>query len=322
MSIISGSNGSNFKEGMSTNNNDIKFMSINDTGPKVQTIDPSKYPELTLKDFIIKSSYNTACIGSKMSFDAITYALTRGYRYLDFEVYLVDDLPCVGYSNNSSNNLKISSSNTLPLGQVLYNVVTEAFSAPTPNTNDPLFINLRLKTKDTKLYEMVAKSVDTNIKNRLYEGAVDSLTKLEDIMGKIVLSIDVTTSSDYDSYPDCSSLINSTKQCFNLSQYVNLEGGGNSLRMTTYYSLMNQTTNPPNINDDGTTDLTILKLAYPDIINDISNPKIAIFIKEYGIQFLTVRLNILDTYLKTYESFFSNCGNAIVPFSTALKIIN
>jgi hypothetical protein len=328
LSIARGGDTTYFKEGMtglagsSGSSSDITFMINNDTGPKIQSINPAKYPNLTLKDFIIKSSYNTACIGEKMSFDAITYALTRGYRYLDFEVYLVDGLPCVGYSNNSTNKLKISSNNTLPFGQVLYNIVTEAFSAPTPNTNDPLFINLRMKTTDTILYEIVAKSIDTNIKLRLYEGNVNSLTKLEDIMGKIVLLIDVTSAPDYDSYPDCSSLINSTKQCFNLSSYVNLELGGNSLRKSTYYSLLNQTTNPPNINDDETTDLSVLKLSYPDIVNDNSNPKITTFIKDYGIQFVAVRLNILDTNLKTYETFFANCGNAIVPFSTALSKIN
>jgi len=316
LSITGGDTGY-FKEGLS---NDITFMTNNDTGPKVQSINPSKYPNLTLKDFVIKSSYNTACIGSTMSLDAITYALTRGYRFLDFEVYLVDGLPCVGYGNDSK--LKISSSNTLPFGQVLYNIVTEAFSAPTPNTNDPLFINLRMKTTDTTLYETVAKSIDTNIKNRLYQGNVNSLTKMEDIMGKIVLLIDVTSAPDYDSYPDCSSLINSAKQCFNLSSYVNLELGGNSLRKSTYYSLLNQTTNPPNINDDGTTDLSVLKLSYPDVVNDTGNPKILPFIKDYGIQFVAVRLNMLDTNLKAYETFFANCGNAIVPFSTALTNLN
>lgn len=325
-----GTSKAGFKEGMKTESNktgdnatNIKFMTVNDTGPKVQTIDASKYPNLTLKDFVIKSSYNTAYIGSSMSIHAISYALKRGYRFVDFEVYLVDGLPCVGYGNSSTNLMKISSSNTLPLGQVLYSLVTEGFMAPTPNTGDPLFVNLRINTSDSVLYELVAKSVNKNMKNILYNGKVDSSTKLSDIMGKIVLSIDVTTSPNYDSYPDCSALVNSKSECFNLSQYVNLEIGGNSFRKITYESLLGQTTNPVNINsDDETSDTTILRIAYPDIGLDGNPSAIESIIKDYGTQFLAVRLYFLDTNLKNYETFFASCGNAIVPFSSAISNLN
>jgi len=309
-------------EGFSGDEDNIKFMTSNDSGPKTKTIRPGDYPGLTLKDYIIKSSYNTAYIGSSMSFKAITYALSRGYRYLDFEVYMVDGLPCVGYNNDLMRTVKISSSNTLPFGQVMYNIVTEAFSAPTPNINDPLFINLRFNSKDNSIYEMVAKSIDKNISNRLYQGRVDSSTKLEDIMNKIVLIVDVNKSPDYDAYPNCEGIETSQNQCYNLSKYVNLEGGSNSLRLITYNSLLKQTTNPPNINsDDKTTDLTVLKLTYPDVTGSKENPVIEPFIKDYGTQFVAVRLNNLDTNLKNYETFFADCGYGIVPYSVALENI-
>lgn len=311
-----------FKEGFGGEDSNINFMMISDSGPKTKNTHSDEYPSLTLKDYVIKSSYNTAYIGSSMSFKAITYALTRGYRFLDFEVYLIDGLPSVGYNSNSATPMKISSSNTLPFGQVLYNVVTEAFSAPTPNINDPLFINLRLNSKDNTLYEMVAKSIDKNIKNRLYHGKVDSTTKLADILGKIVLIIDINKSPDYDSYPNCANIESSQNQCYNLSKYVNLEGGSNSLRLITYDSLLNQTTNPPNINSEkGTTDLTVLKMTYPDVTRGKENPSIKPFIKDYGTQFVAVRLYNLDTNLKNYETFFAECGYGVVPYSIALKNI-
>jgi len=312
----------NIKEGFTRENNDINFMTISDAGPKTKSMNTGDYPNLTLKDYVIKSSYNTAYIGSTMSFKAITYALSRGYRFLDFEVYLVDGLPCVGYSNDSSNRMKITSSKTLPFGQVLYNVLTEAFSAPTPNIDDPLFINLRINSNDNNVYEMVAKSIHTNIKNRLYSGKVDSNTKLTDIAGKIVLILDVIRSPDYDSYPICPGIETSSNPCYNLSKYVNLEGGSKSLRLITHDSLLKQTTNPPNIDtDDDTTDLTILKLTYPDVTNNKNNPSIETFIKDYGTQFIAISLNNLDTHLKNYESFFADCGYGIVPYSVALKNI-
>jgi len=320
MSVLDG--GAGINEGFGGVDDNINFMMINDSGAKTKNTNYTDYPSLTLKDYVVKSSYNTAYIGSSMSFKAITYALSRGYRFLDFEVFFIDGLPCVGYNSNSATPMKITSSNTLPFGQVLYNVVTEAFSAPTPNINDPLFINLRLNSKDNSLYEMVAKSIDKNINNRLYQGKVDSTTKLVDIIGKIVLIVDVTKSPDYDSYPTCASIEMSQTQCYNLSKYVNIEGGSKMFQLVTYDSLLNQTTNPPNVNTkNGETDLTVLKMTYPDITMGKENPAIKPFIKNYGTQFVAVRLNNLDTNLKNYESFFGECGYGIVPYSVALKNI-
>jgi len=310
----------NTREGYDNKNN-INFMKINDSGPQTKNINITENPNLTLKDYVIKSSYNTAYIGSSMSLDAISYALSRGYRFLDFEVYLVDGLPCVGYCGNPNSNV-ISSSNTLGLGQVFYNIINNAFTAPTPNTSDPLFINLRIKSTNTQLYELVAKAIDNNMNNKLYKGTVDLNTKMSDILGKIVLIVDTTVAPNYDSYPVCPVASNPSTPCYNLSKYINLEGGSNNLRLVTYDNLLKQTTTPPNINStDGTTDLTVLKISYPDVSSKAENPVLESFITEYGTQFVAVRLYILDTNLKKYESFFANSGYAFVPYSMAIKNI-
>lgn len=306
------------KEGFSgdaSDASDIKSMILNDDGPGVTSVRSSQYSNLTLKDFFIKSSYNTAYTGSKMSMEAITYALKRGYRFIDFEVFLVDDLPVVGFSNDAKSNV-IFSSNTLPLGQVFYNIVTSAFSAPTPNSNDPLFIHLRIKSKDTALYEMIAKSVNKNIKNRLYKGAVDGHTPISELMGKIVLIIDKKTAPTYKDIPNCSEFLETEtkKECFNLGDYVYLESNGDNLRVYKYNEILDQSTNPPVINDNGTTDLTVLKLVHPNFQTDKSNPDASVFYKDYGIQLVAIRLYMVDANLKKYESLFNEYGSAIVPF--------
>lgn len=313
------------KEGMEDDTNkktNIKFMMMNDTGSDTQTVKPEDYPGMTLKDFVVKSSYNTAYIGSEMSLTAISYALERGYRYLDFEVYLIDGLPCVGYCEKPKATPTIlTSTNSIPLGKVLYMIATGAFSPPVKNTEDPLFINLRIYTKDTSFYEMVAKMINKNIKNRMYNFKVDADTDLEDIMGKIVVFIDVMAAPDYDSLPNCSVLIGDNENnCFNLSRFINTESGGKSLKMVTYDSLMSQSTRPPII-DTVTkgTNLNVLTVAYPDVMYNLSNPDLKPFVVEYGIQFTTVRLNIFDTNLKGYETFFTNCKSAIVPISKAFE---
>jgi hypothetical protein len=303
-----------FQEGLETD--DISSMTLNDNGPGVTNVKYSKYPDLTLKDYVIKTSYNTAYTGSKMSMKAITYVLTRGYRFLDFEIFMVDGAPCVGYSEEPKNRT-ITSSNTLPLGQVFYNIITNGFSAPTPNGNDPLFIQLRIKTTDTAGYEMIAKSIHKNLKTRLYSGEVNGMTPLGNIMGKIVIVIDKKIAPKYDSYPVCEKMGN--EECFNLSKYVNLESGGDNLRTYKYSHILEQTTTPPHIKDDGTTDTTYLKMAFPDVKQTAGNPVLAPFITDYGVQFVASRLYIVDTNLKAYENTFNDGGMAFLPFSIIVK---
>jgi hypothetical protein len=311
-----------FQEGLTTDENkkDIQTMTLKDSGPGVTAFNISKNPNVLLKDLIVKSSYNTAYTGSKMSMSAITYALTRGYRFIDFEVYMVDDLPVIGFSSDSTSNI-ISSSNTLPLGQVFYNIIVSAFSAPTPNSTDPLFIQLRIKSKDNAIYEMIAKSVDANIKNRLYKEKVDGYTHFKDIMKKIVLIIDKKTAPSYKDYPNCSEFVETEtkKNCYNLTDYINIESNGDYLQVHKYNDLLDQQTNPPHVNDDETTDTTVLKLSYPDGILNTGNPEMMGLCKGYGVQFVAVRLYIVDSNLKAYEKTFNTIGNAIVPFSKYLS---
>ncbi len=309
------------QEGLTPNegkDSDISSMKLNDGGAEATTYKYSKYPNLTLKDHIIKTSYNTAYTGSMMSMKAISYTLSRGYRFLDFEVFMVDDAPCVAYSEES--NTSISSSNSLPLGQVLYNVVTNGFSAPTPNSGDPLFIQLRIKTTNKLCYEMVAKSIDYNLNQRLYDKKVNGMTQMEDIMGKIIIVVDKKTAPEYASYPDCSTIEgNGDGQCFNLSQYVNLESGGDNLRKYKYSNLLDQATNPPHIKDDGSTDIVVLKMTFPDVQQQTGgNPELKPFVEEYGVQFTAVRLYLVDTNLKNYELLFNTGGMAILPFANVI----
>jgi hypothetical protein len=310
-----------FQEGLKTTGDDVSSMTLKDDGPGVTTVKYSKYPALTLKDYVVKTSYNTAYTGSSMSMKAITYVLTRGYRFLDFEIFMVDGGPVVGYSEDPKNRV-ITSSNTLPFGQVLYNVMNAAFSPPSPNSNDPLFIQLRIKTTDSTAFEMVAKAIDKNIKNRLYVGAVNGMTPIADLMGKIVLVIDKKAAPKYAEYPNCSKNPDDSVPCFNMSEYVNIEAGGDNLRIYKYSNLLDQTTNPPNLMDkDGTTDLTTLKMSYPDIKVDKGNPSLAPFYRDYGVQFVAVRLYLVDTHLKAYEKFFNDGGMAFLPFSVVLPAV-
>jgi hypothetical protein len=281
---------------------------------------------LALCQYCIKSSYNTAYTGTYMNLDAIKYVLSRGCRFVDFQVFLIDNKPYVGYTSDPTFK-NITSQNNILLSDVLKQVSYYGFSAPTPNMNDPLFIQLRIQpnymdkdiTDTTAIYQLIAQSIESNLKNRLYSGNVTKDTLIGDLMGKIVLIIDKTTAPDYKKPANCSTSDN----CNDLEKYVNMESGGDNIRNNTYSDLLDQLALSPYVHDDGiNTQIYMLRLAKPEQVNNTGNPAYFEFISKYGVQFLAERFYINDLNLALYEQFFSDNGFAFVPFSTALPYIN
>jgi hypothetical protein len=85
----------------------------------------------------------------------VSYVLSRGCRFLDFEVYYdnTGTYPCVGYSSDPmAVSPTISNTNSVLLVDLLKSTLSSAFISNygsnyfTSNANDPLFINLRMKT--------------------------------------------------------------------------------------------------------------------------------------------------------------------------------
>ena len=281
------------------------------------------YTNLPLNQLCIKASYNTALTGSYVSNDMIYYVLSRGCRFLDFEIYAVDDIPYVAYSNDP-NSLKYSTKNKLLLSSVLSFISQHAFMSPCPNPHDPLFINFRIKTSSQKLYENIAMALDVNIKRRLYQGNVSGYTPLSNLLGKVVLIIDRLVAPDYMKYPDCTSVVG---QCYNILNYSNMESNGKGLRVYGYNNLLDQKTFPPNINDDGiTTNDNNFKMVIPDGINTlfgiVKNPEVNPIILNYGIQICCYRFYQKDTNLLGYEQIFSDNKAAIVPMAIMIKYLS
>ena len=165
-----------------------------------------------LSSFFIKSSCNTAYDGVDVSTDMIIYVLSRGYRFLDFEVYYdISNGTIVGYSNNGAWP-SIANPNVL-FSNVVETVIQNCFKNPCPNRGDPLFIQIRPMyqlfnendddvTKQMKLannnqlntqIEMaLGKIADYNVN---YKGKVSPDTRIETMMGKVVVVMDNTSNS-------------------------------------------------------------------------------------------------------------------------------
>lgn len=272
---------------------------------------------LPLKEYVIKSSYNSAVTGFYLNLNMIKYVLSRGCRFLDFEVYSFDDIPHVAFSadNNFTN---VDSYNKLLLSDVLSLIAGSAFVAPAPNPNDPLFIHLRIKSLNNKIFNAISAVVSKTIGTRLNSCDVTTDTLLSSLLGKIVLIIDKQYTPNYKTYSTCE---NQTS-CNDLTSQVNIESGGDYMRVYNFSTILNLSIMPPYIYSDGTSDVNTLRLAVPDNGSNIVNPSIYEFIADYGSQFVAYPFYIKDNNLEGYERVFRDNRSAFVPFSVMIPYLN
>lgn len=123
-----------------------------------------------LKEYVFKSSYNSAVSGDKVSLDMIDLVLSRGCRVLDFEIIILDGQPVVTYTKDP-NYQQLETDNHITLDQILLRVSTTAFAKPTPNISDPLFLHFRIKSNDKNAFKLVASVLESSgisKNNKLY----------------------------------------------------------------------------------------------------------------------------------------------------------
>jgi hypothetical protein len=272
---------------------------------------------LPLKEYVIKSSYNTAVTGFYLNLDMIQYVLSRGCRFIDFEVYSFNNTPYVAFAadNNITN---IDSYNKLLLVDVLSYISNHAFVAPSPNPGDPLFLQLRIKGINSDLFYTMSSIIDKTIGPKLNTCDVTTDTILSTLMGKIVLIIDKRTAPNYKSFGSC----DDPNSCTDLSTQVNIESGGDYMRLYRVSELLNMSILPPYIFSDGTTDTNALRLVLPDNGTNVTNPNIYELVVDYGAQMVAYNFYTNDNNLKSYERIFRDNRCAFVPLSTMIPYLN
>ena len=279
-----------------------------------------KFANMPLHEYCIKSSYNTARSGDYVSSQMIEAVLKRGCRFLDFEVFYIQEgnlyIPKVAVSSDVNYAL-LDTKNSLSLDEALATVATNAFSQTSPNNTDPIFVNLRLKSRDSNIYQAVAKSIDANLKTVAYTGNITKETKLSEIMRKIVIIVDKTVQPDYKQYAECKS---GETSCFSIKNYMNLESGSEYLNLYHYTDLLNHANTPILLKDDNVrTTATNMKMAVPDRVLNTANPAYKEFIVKHGCQNVLYQFHIVDDNLTAYEEFFNDMMGGIVPMSVVLS---
>jgi len=308
-------------ENLNATNDDIEMNKLkNKENVTIQSIHESD-TKLPLSQYVIKASYNTALTGKYVNSDMIKYVLSRGCRFLDFEIFLIDGKPQIAYTSDSKYKT-IQTKNNILLDEVLSIIVSNAFSFTSPNRNDPLFIHMRIKSSESSkndIYKSIAKSLSI-IKDSLYDKPIDNRTKLSDIMRKIVIIVDSTINYDYKKYTNCK---NNEMNCYDLKKYINLESGKKLMNIERYSDILSKKHTPPRIINDITTDVEYIKLALPDFdVNLVKNPNIKYFIYDYGIQIIAYRYYIKDDNLHDVEEIFNENKYGIVPLANMVKYFN
>ena len=274
----------------------------------------SKFTNMPLHEYCIKSSYNSACSGDYVSANMVKEVIKRGCRFLDFEVFYIKEnniyKPKVAISSDKTFML-LDSKNSILLDKVLSTVATTAFSQNSPNNKDPIFINLRIKSRDSNIYQAVARSIDANLKSIAYDGNITNKTLLQDVMGKAIIIIDKTVEYDYKQYTSCN---DGDTNCYDLTKYMNLESGSEYLNLHRYTDLLNHANKPVLLKDDNIhTSAVNMKMAVPDAVLNAENPSFTEFVLKHGCQNVLYQFQTVDNNLKNYEEFFNDMNGGIVP---------
>ena len=158
------------KEGFTT----VDDMKNRDYPLSIQPLQ-SKYSNLHLREFVIKSSYNSAHFNedSGVDVEAISAVLKRGCRFLDFKV---------------TSDLKVG---TISLTDIFSRVSSQAFTTFSQSPYSPLFLHLHSDSNivATTLNTLLKENFPTTLYKDTNNAAIEvtGSTKLGDIMGKVIV---------------------------------------------------------------------------------------------------------------------------------------
>ena len=276
----------------------------------------------SLRNYCIKASSNTAYTGGYMNLNMIKYALSRGCRFLDFEVYMKDGVPIVAYSNNKSSVESFTSdAPAVSLAGALSTVMSNAFADTCPNEKDPIFIQLRIKTYLSTAYSQIARIIRATMAPKLYTQAgannsniavpVTLDTQLPELVGKAIIIVDRASSPGYDNYATCT---DTDTECYSLADCVNINSNSQSVRLYDEDSLTFQPINPPDPS------VYLLRIVFPSLsfFNNVTNSNTFYLIENYGAQIIAQAFYNNDSNLAAYEEMFKEHKSAFVPLSSAV----
>ena len=285
------------------NNNQMR-NGLNEIKIKIRSI-PYKEASNPLRDYYVCSSYNSCCGGDfKNDFvdtGPLVQVINKGARLLDFEIYSVNNKPVVSASSQKSFNIK-ETYNSLPFSEVIDTIKMVAFSGTTsPNPNDPLFINLRIKSNNIKIYEEMANILNSSIGLKLlgkkyhYEAGGFGIVKepLHNFLNKVIII--------------CNDENGNFRKVDKFHKLVNMSSSSIFLRELRYYDILYT----PDFKELIYHNKKNMTLVVPDLSEKDENMNSDLLFK-YGCQFNCMSFQNADNLLKYYLETFNEANYAFM----------
>ncbi len=269
----------------------------------------------SLRNFIIKSSFNSAYTGGYMNIEMVNYVLKRGCRFLHLQVFIKDNTAIVAYSKDDFEGAFSSNPPALSLGGVFSTINMNAFNQHVPNPNDPLFIHLQIMSSLPNANSIVAQTIAANFEDNLYVDpntkkavSIDLNVQLQRLCGKVVI---LTDESRLTMSP---STAPNSATSMQLTDYVNLFVNKNNVQLYTESQLTMQPINPPNPY------VYNFFVVQPNLglFYEVVNANADYLIRNYGSQVVCEAFYRLDNNLTQYENIFNGYQSAFVPISSYL----
>jgi len=276
----------------------------------------TKNVSFPLKEYVFMSSWNSAVDeGQNVTLNNLEKTLVRGYRFIDLEIYLVNDQPHIGFSTQK--NYNTMETTPILLFDALTLIMSKAFSVD--NGKDPLFIHLRIKSLKMDIFTKLADIISSQLGNRLHKGGVTKDTLLSDIQNEVVIVVDknyIPHINKYECKDGCKT---------NFMEMVNIFSGTNELPSMKIYQQLEQPSQPLQITEAQRTNVKTLKMVTTGIgefYDKKNKPDFYKLVKNHSIQIVPIKVSSKDESFDKYEAFFKNNGNrAFVPMAIAHSYI-
>lgn len=267
-----------------------------------------------LRDYYVKSSYNSCCAGDfkndYVSIKALKQVIGQGVRFLDFAIYTLDEKPIIAASSQDSIYYK-ETYNSIDFDEVIKTISNMAFSnSLTPTANDPLILNFRIYSDHKNTYDNMAETINKYLGNKLLpqkhgkenQGHNIGNLSLSYLSNKVLI---FTNKPQNDSFE--------TSELYNI---VNACSSTPNLQILNNFDVIYA----PNYNEIISFNKKKMTISIPDLSYSPKNIPASIH-QKYGIQFICINYQTNDNNLKYYEKFFNDAGYAFVLKPKHLRFI-
>ena len=259
---------------------------------------------LPLRNFYIKTAVNCCCLGewknNYVDTVALKSAIAQGYRCLDFEIYSEDNKPVVAASTKPSFYYK-ETYNSILFSDAMATLSQNAFTKA-PNSTDPLFINLRIKSNNAKIIPDIVAAINNQFGDRLlgadynylYGGNNLGQTPISDLMGSVIIMANLSN-------PMC------TDKDLPLFQIINIGSNSPFLHHLQYEMGVKNTPDMDALIDFNKKNMSIV---FPDDpFKENINFNVA---SAFGCQFIGMMTQVKDINLEIYNKAFNDNGSAFI----------